>query len=148
MPTTECICCTPWATPLPLTASIDRIKPTTALIVGAGYVGLEMAEGLTTRGIAVTQVEMLPEVLPTVDPELGALVHAELDRHGVEVHTRSTVTSINRAANGSGPLHVDGLGPDQRPWAGTSTLCWSSSVFARTPICSPRLARKSVPEVP
>ena len=73
-----------------LTASIDRIKPTTALIVGAGYVGLEMAEGLTTRGIAVTQVEMLPEVLPTVDPELGALVHAELDRHGVEVHTRTT----------------------------------------------------------
>ena len=95
-----------------LTASIDRIKPTTALIVGAGYVGLEMAEGLTTRGIAVTQVEMLPEVLSTVDPELGALVHAELDRHGVAVHTRSTVTRISRGANGNSPLHVDGLGPD------------------------------------
>jgi NADPH-dependent 2,4-dienoyl-CoA reductase/sulfur reductase-like enzyme len=95
-----------------LTASIDRIQPKTALIVGAGYVGLEMAEGLTTRGIAVTQVEMLPEVLPTVDPELGALVHAELDRHGVTVHTRSMVTRISRAANGIGRLHVDGLGPD------------------------------------
>jgi NADPH-dependent 2,4-dienoyl-CoA reductase/sulfur reductase-like enzyme len=55
-----------------LTASIDRIRPSTALIVGAGYVGLEMAEGLTTRGIAVTQVEMLPEVLPTVDPRRPA----------------------------------------------------------------------------
>ena len=96
-----------------LTASIDRIKPTTALIVGAGYVGLEMAEGLTARGIAVSQVEMLPEVLPTVDPELGALVNAELDRHGVAVHTRSTVTRISRAANGSCRLHVDGLGPDE-----------------------------------
>ena len=52
-----------------------------------------MAEGLTARGIAVTQVEMLPEVLPTVDPELGALVHAELDRHGVDVHTGTTVTA-------------------------------------------------------
>ncbi len=37
-----------------LTDTLDRIKPTTALIVGADYVGLEMAEGLTTRGIAVT----------------------------------------------------------------------------------------------
>ena len=132
-----------------LTASIDRIKPKTALIVGAGYVGLEMAEGLTIRGIAVTQVEMLPEVLPTVDPELGVLVHAELDRHGVAVHTRATVTRISRSGNGSGRLHVDGLGPDrEEPSAGTSTLCWSWSVFARTPICSSRRGRKLVPEGP
>jgi NADPH-dependent 2,4-dienoyl-CoA reductase/sulfur reductase-like enzyme len=95
-----------------LERSLDRIRPATALIVGAGYVGLEMAEGLTTRGIAVTQVEMLPEVLPTVDPALGALVHAELDRHGVTVHTRSTVTAIARGAAG---LHVDGAGPDGEP---------------------------------
>ena len=73
----------------------DR-RPRTALIVGGGYVGLEMAEGLTTRGIAVTQVEMLPEVLPTVDRELGALVNAELRQHGVTVHTSTTVTRISR----------------------------------------------------
>jgi len=36
-----------------------------AVIVGAGYVGLEMAEALTTRGLDVTQLERLPEVLPT-----------------------------------------------------------------------------------
>lgn len=95
-----------------LERSLDRIQPSTALIVGAGYVGLEMAEGLTTRGIAVTQVEMLPEVLPTVDPSLGALVHAELDRHGVTVHTRSTVTAISRGPAG---LRVDGAGPDGDP---------------------------------
>ena len=101
-----------------LTDSLDRVQPTTALIVGAGYVGLEMAEGLTARGIAVTQVEMLPEVLPAVDPELGGLVHAELDRHDVTVHTRTTVTRIRRAQqNGSGAarLHVDGTGPDAEP---------------------------------
>jgi len=96
-----------------LTESLDRIQPRTVLIVGAGYVGLEMAEGLTTRGIAVIQVEMLPEVLPTVDIELGALVHAELERHGVDVHTRSTVTRISRAGDGRlGRLHVDGVGPN------------------------------------
>ncbi|PZF86106.1 FAD-dependent oxidoreductase [Jiangella anatolica] len=96
-----------------LERSLDRIRPSTALIVGAGYVGLEIAEGLTTRGIAVTQVEMLPEVLPTVDPELGALIHAELDRHGVTVHTGSTVTSVGRG--GAGGLRVDGAGPDGEP---------------------------------
>lgn len=95
-----------------LTASLDRIRPRTALIVGAGYVGLEMAEGLTARGIQVTQVEMLDEVLPTVDPELGALVHAELDRHGVDVHTSTRVTRIDHDAEG---LHVTGTGPDQEP---------------------------------
>jgi NADPH-dependent 2,4-dienoyl-CoA reductase/sulfur reductase-like enzyme len=94
-----------------LTESLDRIQPRKALIVGAGYVGLEMAEGLTMRGIAVTQVEMLPEVLPTVDDELGRLVHAELQRHGVAVHTNSTVTRISRTQSDDGSLHVDGLGP-------------------------------------
>ena len=92
-----------------LTKSLDDIDPKTALIVGAGYVGLEMAEGLTARGIAVTQVEMLPEVLPTVEPELGALVHDELVRNGVDVHTNSTVTAITRNhANASARLHIDG----------------------------------------
>ena len=100
---------------LDLDASLNAIAPRSALIVGAGYVGLEMAEGLTARGIAVTQVEMLPEVLPTVDPELGALVHAELDRHGIDVHTRTTVTRVQRADNGSARLHVDGTGPDGHP---------------------------------
>jgi NADPH-dependent 2,4-dienoyl-CoA reductase/sulfur reductase-like enzyme len=88
-----------------LTASLDRIQPKKALIVGAGYVGLEMAEGLTMRGVEVIQVEMLPEVLPTVEVELGGLVHGELDKHGVDVHTNSTVTKISKTETG---LHVDG----------------------------------------
>ena len=96
-----------------LTHTLDEHKPRTALIVGAGYVGLEMAEGLTTRGIAVTQVETLPEVLPTVDPELGQLVHHELTRHGVDVHTNTTVTRISHNATGITRLHVDAIGPDE-----------------------------------
>ena len=60
--------------------TLEERSPASALIVGAGYIGLEMAEALTARGLSVTQMEQLPEVLPTVDPELGALVHAELER--------------------------------------------------------------------
>ncbi|HVU61253.1 MAG TPA: FAD-dependent oxidoreductase [Mycobacteriales bacterium] len=100
-----------------LTDSLDKLMPRTALIVGAGYVGLEMAEGLTMRGIKVGQVEMLPEVLPTVDPELGALVRAELLRHGVDVSTEVTVQKISRASDGApGRLQVDGTRSDGAPF--------------------------------
>lgn len=81
--------------------SLQQRNPASAVIIGAGYIGLEMAEALTMRGIAVTQIEALPEVLPTVDPELGALVHAELERHGVEVLTNTAVTAIKRTDNGA-----------------------------------------------
>jgi len=57
--------------------TVEETSLDSAVIVGAGYIGLEMAEALTTRGLAVTQVEQLPEVLPTVDPQLGALVRAQ-----------------------------------------------------------------------
>ncbi len=74
-----------------LMQTLEQASPASAVIVGAGYIGLEMADALTTRGLAVTQMEQLPEVLPTVDPELGALVHAELAGRGVEVLTGTTV---------------------------------------------------------
>ncbi len=86
-------------------------SPRRAIIVGAGYVGLEMAEALTARGLAVTQIEQLPEVLPTVDPQLGALVHRELTEHGVEVVCRTVVTRIARAAPGApGRIEVHASG--------------------------------------
>lgn len=81
--------------------SLQQRQPKTAVIIGAGYIGLEMAEALTMRGIVVTQIEALPEVLPTVDPELGALVHDELERHGVEVLTNTAVTAVTRTDSGS-----------------------------------------------
>jgi len=83
------------------------------VIVGAGYIGLEMADALTVRGLAVTQIEQLPEVLPTVDPQLGAPVHAELAAHGVEVLTGATVRQISRAAPGqAGRLEVQATTAD------------------------------------
>jgi NADPH-dependent 2,4-dienoyl-CoA reductase/sulfur reductase-like enzyme len=87
--------------------TLEQAAPASAVIVGGGYVGLEMADALTVRGLAVTQMEQLPEVLPTVDPELGALVHAELAAHGVQVLTGTTVQAISKApVGGSGRLQV------------------------------------------
>ena len=94
-------------------ATLEQAAPATAVIVGAGYIGLEMADALTVRGLAVTQIEQLPEVLPTVDPGLGALVHAELAARGVEVLTGTTVQAVTRAPAGQpGRLHVQATAAD------------------------------------
>ena len=94
-------------------ATLEQGVPATAVIIGAGYIGLEMADALTVRGLAVTQMEQLPEVLPTVDPELGALVHAELAGHGVEVLTGTTVQAITCAGAGQPRrLHVQATAAD------------------------------------
>jgi NADPH-dependent 2,4-dienoyl-CoA reductase/sulfur reductase-like enzyme len=93
--------------------TLETAAPASAVIVGGGYIGLEMADALTVRGLAVTQMEQLEEVLPTVDPQLGALVHAELAGHGVEVLTGTTVQAITRAAAGqAGRLEVQATGAD------------------------------------
>jgi len=97
---------------LALTAQLAR-QPDTALIVGAGYIGLEMAEALTTRGLQVTVVEQLPQILATVDAPLAALVADELARHHVEVHTGTTVTAIEPNTDpAGGRLTVTGHASD------------------------------------
>ncbi len=80
--------------------TLEETSAASAVIIGAGYVGLEMADALIGRGLAVTQVEQLPEVLATVDAELGALVHDELAARGVEVLTRTTARQISKAPDG------------------------------------------------
>jgi NADPH-dependent 2,4-dienoyl-CoA reductase/sulfur reductase-like enzyme len=80
---------------LALDKSLARGPKSSAVIVGAGYIGLEMAEALHARGIEVTIIEQLPTVLPTVDPPLGSLVREELEANGVQVITHATVTSID-----------------------------------------------------
>ena len=59
------------------------VAPATAVVIGAGFIGLEMAENLVGQGIDVTIVEATPQVLPPLDPELAVLVEDELVAHGV-----------------------------------------------------------------
>jgi NADPH-dependent 2,4-dienoyl-CoA reductase/sulfur reductase-like enzyme len=77
-----------------LDAELAERDARSALIVGAGYIGLEMAEALQTRGLSVTVVERLREVLPTVDAPLGARVREILSAQGTQVHTATAVTAI------------------------------------------------------
>jgi pyruvate/2-oxoglutarate dehydrogenase complex dihydrolipoamide dehydrogenase (E3) component len=95
--------------------TLEQHLPRRAVIVGAGYIGIEMAEALTTRGLSVTQIEQLPEVVPTVDPELGSLVREELVRHGVEVVNGTAVTRIRRAEDERSWLAVEAASSDGEP---------------------------------
>ena len=76
-----------------LATDVD-VSPATAVVVGAGFIGLEMAENLVAQGIDVTIVEATPQVLPPLDPELAILVRDELTMHGVHIETGATLASV------------------------------------------------------
>jgi NADPH-dependent 2,4-dienoyl-CoA reductase/sulfur reductase-like enzyme/rhodanese-related sulfurtransferase len=76
-----------------LASDVD-VEPSTAVVIGAGFIGLEMAENLVGQGIDVTVVEATPQVLPPLDPELAILVADDLVAHGVHVETGATVASV------------------------------------------------------
>lgn len=75
-------------------AFIEQERPRTAVVVGGGFIGLEMAEALHKRGLAVTVVELLPSVMATMDPELGHVIAGVLEKNGVTVLTGAKVESV------------------------------------------------------
>ena len=75
-------------------ASDVNVAPSAVVVIGAGFIGLEMAENLVVQGIDVTIVEAAPQVLPPLDPELAILVADELVAHGVHVETCATVAPL------------------------------------------------------
>ena len=98
-------------------------KPRTAVVIGAGFVGLETAENLVRKSIAVTVVEAADQVLTPLDPELAVLVAAELASHGVILETDIAVSKVTASgvtlADGraiAGELVVGSIGvrPDVR----------------------------------
>ncbi|NBO56483.1 MAG: CoA-disulfide reductase, partial [Actinobacteria bacterium] len=73
-------------------------SPATAVVIGAGFIGLETAENLAHAGIKVTVVEAADQVLTPLDPELAILVRAELEKNGIAVETGVAVTEITADA--------------------------------------------------
>lgn len=68
-------------------AYLKAKAPQSATIIGAGFIGLEMAENLAKRGLSVTIVEKAPHVLPTIDREMAAFVNEELIKNNLSVMT-------------------------------------------------------------
>lgn len=90
---------------------LTMFEPKSAVIIGGGYIGLEMADALTLRGIEVTVVEHHETVFKTVDAGLGQLIGAELQRHGIQVVTGVSVEALESkgselAVSGSANFHM------------------------------------------
>ena len=83
---------------------VDEEHPSQAVVVGGGYIGLEMTEALVERGVPVSLIELLPQVMGTVDPEMAFPLHQELRSHGVELLLGTSVTGIQE--NGPDALRV------------------------------------------
>lgn len=76
-------------------------KPKRAVVVGGGFIGLEMVENLVHRGLDVTLVEKLNQVMPPLDPEMARLVERYLVKHGVKLELNDGVAGFQKAADGS-----------------------------------------------
>ncbi|MDO4791513.1 MAG: FAD-dependent oxidoreductase [Buchananella hordeovulneris] len=113
-----------------------------AVVLGAGFIGLEAAEALAHRGLHVDLVELAPHVLPPLESELATLVRAELERIGVTVHDGVGATAIESGAEsdvvqlGNGEaLEADfvvlsvGVRPDTALWEGAGVNCERGAII-------------------
>ena len=74
---------------------LHETKAENAVVIGGGYIGLEMTEALVERGLSVSLVELEPQVMGTVDPEMAAPLADELRLHGVDLKLNNSVTAID-----------------------------------------------------
>ena len=77
-----------------IVASI-KDKPVSAVVIGGGFIGVEIAENLVHKGISTSLVEATPQVLAPLDPEMATLVSKEMSVKGVKLHLGDGVASIN-----------------------------------------------------
>jgi len=94
---------------LELDRYIEEVGPEKAVIIGGGYIGLEMAENLLLRGLDVSLVERAAEVMGTLDSDMGSLVSEALIEMGVKLFRKESLTGFE-AKNGQ----VSGVKTDKR----------------------------------
>lgn len=78
--------------------------PANALVIGGGFIGLEMAENLNGNGIHVTLVEKASHVLPNLDQEMAEIVHKKIRSMGIDLILNAGITGVNE----SGAILEDG----------------------------------------
>lgn len=82
---------------------LDEEEPCHAVVVGGGFIGLELAENLVERNIQVTLVEAAPQVMMPLDFEMAQFIHRHLHEEGVDLHLGSMVKSFEACEN---PKHT------------------------------------------
>ena len=71
---------------------MEMNKPKSAVVIGGGFIGLEMAENLIAKGLEVTLVEMLDQVMPPLDYEMASIVHSHITESGCRLHLSDAVS--------------------------------------------------------
>ena len=71
-------------------------KPRRAVVVGGGFIGLEMVENLIHRGLEVTLIERMDQVMPPLDPEMARLVERYMDKHEVQLALNDSVAGFEQ----------------------------------------------------
>jgi NADPH-dependent 2,4-dienoyl-CoA reductase/sulfur reductase-like enzyme/rhodanese-related sulfurtransferase len=79
---------------------VDLHRPKSAVIIGGGFIGLEMAENLRHRGLKVTVLELLDQVMAPLDFEMAAIVQTHLEEHGIICDLGNGVKSFSENENG------------------------------------------------
>ena len=102
---------------------IDRNQAKRALIVGGGYIGMEMTENLVRRGLAVTVVEMQSQIMPLLDPEMAMPVQALLASEGVRLRLNETVTGFAAGAGGALRCSSRRARRRRRTWCCCASAC-------------------------
>ena len=83
-------------------SGFQTLRPRThAVVVGGGFIGLEMAENLVQRGFEVTIIEMIDQVLPPLDKENARFVESQLKRNGVKLALGDGISGFNKSENGA-----------------------------------------------
>ncbi len=97
-----------------LKAYLDVNRPKSAVLVGGGFIGLELAENLRELGLEVTIVEQLNQLMSPFDPDMAAFLHNEARRHGVKLALGRAVAGFEAREAGvdvllkdGSPLHAD-----------------------------------------
>lgn len=80
---------------------LDTEQPKNGVVIGGGYIGLEMAEALVRQGLQVALVERSSEVMGTMDPDVASLITRGLEALGVTVYREETVTAFEADAEGA-----------------------------------------------
>ncbi|RKF18539.1 CoA-disulfide reductase [Alginatibacterium sediminis] len=86
---------------------MQRHKPQHATVVGGGFIGLEMVEALTERGIKTTLLELGPQVMAPVDAEMAKPLHQELEGHGVDLRLNTALEAVERASSAKRKLKLN-----------------------------------------
>ena len=73
-------------------------KPSSAVVIGGGFIGVEIAENLIHRGIKTSVVEAAPQLLAPLDPEMASLVAIEMLKNGVDLHLGASAQSISNSS--------------------------------------------------